>query len=420
MEENPTEKKDESAPPKKPKGKAMRDIIQESIDSKTKEDAVKAAPPAPAAVEPVVAPPPFGDRPARRARGAANDINFFLHQLGVTLNSGLPLARALRILGPRVHHAGFRAAVAEVTDDVERGAQFWAALGKHPAYFNKMAVNIIRSGEESGTLVAAIDYLAGYRDREEDAVRAIQRAITYPLFLLIVVLGVVLLLTTLVIPMFAQQFKATGMTLPFPTRVVLNISSVMTNFWLLVAVFVVAGYIIYRRMDFSAGLAYAVDRVKIRLPIFGPILVKIYTTQFATMTALLLKSGMPVLRALDLVRETLRNGVFRNALLYTKTQVEKGRRLAESLAESKTFPPIVSDMVAVGEDAGSLPIVLEKVAETYQKEVTHDTAIIGTLLEPMLIIILGLVVAFVAFSLIMPYFKLAGGLAGGIGPRLTP
>jgi len=285
-------------------------------------------------------------------------------------------------------------------------------MGRHPKFFNAMAVNVIRTGEESGSIMPSMKYLANYRDREADMVRSVERAVTYPLFLLVMAIGLVFVLITMIIPMFAEQFAQAKVPLPWPTKLVFGLSEILGNIYIIVIILAIVGYIIYKKVDLSKGVAPMWDRIKIRLPIFGRILVNIYTVQFATMMALLLKSGLPLTKTIELVKDTMSNTLFKRAFAYIKANIERGRTLNESLADVKVFPPIVMDMIAVGEEAGSLPEILEQVAETYQKEVDHDTAVIGTLLEPIMIVGLGLVVGFIAISVFMPYFKMASFIGG--------
>ena len=398
------------APPKKKKTEQIKDTIQESLIMKMKEEQQVAAPSTDEKAEGASWESPIELKPSRK-KAPTRDVNFFMRQMAVLLSAGVPLMRSLKILTNRVRNADFRIALVDVMAEVERGSQFWSALARHPQYFNTMAVNVIRTGEESGSLTNSMTYLANYRDRETEMIRSVERAVTYPLFLLILAIGVVFMLITMVIPIFAEQFQAANVPLPWPTRFVLGLSSTLTNFWIVIIVLGVVGYIVYKKVDLSRGIVPLWDRLKIRLPIFGRILVNIYTAQFATMMSILLNSGLPLLRTLELVRATLDNTLYKDAFDKVSSSVERGRTLSESLAEVNVFPPIVLDMVAVGEEAGSLPDVMDQVADNYQKEVDHDTAVIGTLIEPFLIVGLGLVVGFIAISVFLPYFNMVSFIA---------
>ncbi|MBZ0272427.1 type II secretion system F family protein, partial [bacterium] len=339
-------------------------------------------------------------------RTPPREVNTFLRQLSTMLSSGIPLSRGLEVLTERTRDQKLRGAIARVLDDVERGSQFWSALARHPELFNPMTVNIIRTGEESGSLVKVMDYLATYRDREEDMARMVQRAVTYPMIILIIALGVMLLVLTTIIPQFAVQYSRAQVELPWPTRLIINFSEAATNVGLVFFVLVAFGIWIYRRSDQVGGIKNFVDRMKLKLPVFGRVLTNIYTVQFSAMLAILLKAGLPMPRALDLVRDTMPNVLFKDAFAFVKDSIEKGRTLNESFQPIDVVPPLVKDMVAVGEEAGTLPLVLDQITAIYQKDVDHETAMMGELIEPFLILGLGVIAGFIAISIFWPYVKM--------------
>jgi type IV pilus assembly protein PilC len=400
--------KKKAAPKKKPSGKQVKDSITESIIMKMRDEG-SGEPEQPTAQESSSWEPPIEFKPSAK-RATAKEVNFFLRQMSVLLSASVPLMRALKVLADRVRSTDFRVTLVDVMAEVEKGSQLWAAMSKHPAYFNAMMVNVIRTGEESGSLVSAMKYLANYRDRESEMLRSVERAVTYPLFMLVLAIGLVFVLITLVIPVFAEQFKAANVDLPWPTAFVFGLSETLTNFWAIVIGLGLIGYLIYKKADFSAGFIPWWDRIKLRMPIFGKIMINIYTVQFATMMSLLIRNGLPLLRTLDLVRATMVNSKFKKAFDHVRANVERGRPLSDSLREVNVFPLIVVDMIAVGEEAGSLPEVLDQVADNYQKEVDHDTAVVGTLVEPILIVSLGGAVGFIAIAMFLPYFKMASFL----------
>ena len=407
-------KKKKTAPKSAPdKGeKTVRDTIQESIRAKMQEESYEESRPRKRTdfVE------DYHPRKPRfnfvsSAKGNIRTVNFFLRQMSFLLTAGIALTRALTILANRVKDRKFRMTLMDIIDDVEKGMPFWEALGQHPGYFNQMIVNVIRTGEESGNIVESLEYLSNYRDREEDIVRSVQKAITYPLFLLVLAMGVVLVLITTVIPMFAEVFRDSNVELPWPTRLVFGLSGTLNNVWLKLFLVAVLIYLIWKLVNRNESLRATWDRIKLRIPVFGDILVNIYSSQIATMMSLLLSSGVPILKTIDLVKATIDNMVINDAFVYVRQHVERGRSLSGALSEVGVFPDYFMDMIAVGEETGSLPGVLDQVATIYQKEVDHDTAIIGTLLEPVLIIGLGLVVGFIALSTFLPYVNMLSIIA---------
>lgn len=390
---------------------SVKDTIKDTIIKKMQTDQEattdEATPFTPVKMEEeeIIAPPRGRYRSGKR-KSATDEVSFFLRQLSILLSAGITLSKSLHILVKRVRNDDLHAALEKVIRDVESGAQFWSALSEHPKFFNSMAVNVIRTGEESGSLIRVVNYLASYRDRESEMMRSVQKSVTYPLFLMILSIAVILVLVTTVIPMFASQFAEAGVALPWPTRFLIGLSATLTNFWLIVFVIGGGGYWIYRQSKNQAGFWKLVDRVKISLPIFGKILTHIYTVQFASMMSILLNAGLSVPKSLELVGETMSNSLFRDAFHYVRANIVKGRSLFESFLPLTLFPPLVQDMVSVGEESGSLPVVLDQLAEIYKKEVDYETAIIGTLIEPVLIVGLGLVVGFIALAMFMPYFKM--------------
>lgn len=394
-------------------GQQVRESIKETILQKMKDDASSAVPPPKAKAEPAPRPTlaapaddPIGPTRFVRRKVDGKTTSVFLRQMSILLGSGVPLSRCLSILLSRARSSEFREVLTHVMQDVERGEQLWVALGRFPQVFNTMVVNVMRTGEESGSLVKVTNYLSEYRDREEEMLRTVQRSITYPLFLLILAIAVVLVLITTVIPIFARQFAIAKVPLPWPTKVVVGLSETLTNFWLMGLVVAGLGYLIYRRANQRGGVKPWLDRVRLVTPIFGRILTNVYVVQFSSMMAILMRAGLPMLRTLDLIQRTMDNTLFNEAFADIKDNVERGRTLQESFARHAVFPPMVHDLIAVGEDAGTMPDVLDQIAEIYQKEVDHETAIIGTLLEPILIVGLGLVIGFIALSVFWPYVEM--------------
>lgn len=403
---------------KSPKGaRQVKETIRDGILQKMKDETASTTAPAQAAPPRVAAATDdaalIGATHTVRKKIDTQAVSIFLRQMSILLGAGIPLSRCLQILLNRTRQPEFRDVLSQVMQDVEKGEQLWIAMGRWPQVFNAMVVNIIRTGEESGSLVRVTNYLAEYRDREEEMLRSVQKSVSYPLFLLILAIVVVLILITTVIPIFAEQYTAANIELPWPTKVLIGISGIMTNFWLVAVLVVVLGYLVYRRANQRGGLKPWLDRFRLALPIFGRVLTNIYTVQFASMMSILMRAGLPMMRTLELVKKTMTNTQFNEAFADIKNHVERGRTLEEAFSRHSVFPPLVHDLVTVGEETGTMPDVLEQVANIYQKEVDHETAIMGTLLEPVLIVTLGLIIGFVALAMFMPYFNMVGVVFAG-------
>ncbi len=403
---------------------SVGDSIRQTLAAKVSDDAGAASAPPPSTAPsssagpsgPAPQPPssatsesgpsPFASLFRNKRKTDPELVNVFLRQLSVLLSAGIPLMRALTILSNRSESAEFRSSLTEVMSDVEKGIQLWAALAKHPRWFNNMIVSVIRTGEESGSLVKVIDYLANYRDRESDTKRSLSKAVTYPLLVFILAIGVVIILLVFVIPVFKEQFEANQAELPTITRIVFGFSSAVTNAWVWIVLAVLVGYFMFLQARKRGGLKPLWHRVEVHLPIFGPILTNIYTVQFSTMMSILLQAGVPLLKTLDLVGEAIPNILFQDAFRYIRGNVERGRTLHESFMPFRFLPTLVIDMVAVGEESGRMPEALAAVASHHQREVDYQTAVVGTLVEPLLLGFMGVVVLFVALSMFLPYFRL--------------
>ncbi|MFN7953054.1 MAG: type II secretion system F family protein [bacterium] len=394
---------------------SVADSIRQTLAAKTADElpgagvggassAAPPPPPPPSAASSNAAPSnPF----ARSSRKPDPEVvNVFLRQLSVLLSAGIPLMRALQILSTRSESAEFRASLTEVMTDVERGIQLWAALAKHPRWFNNMIVSVIRTGEESGSLVKVIDYLANYRDRESDTKRTLSKAVTYPLIVFVLAIAVVLVLLVFVIPVFKDQLEMNSADLPTITRIVFGFSNAVTNAWAWIVLSLLVAYLVFLQARKRGGFKPLLHRIEVHLPIFGPILTNIYTVQFSTMMSILLQAGVPLLKTLDLVGEAIPNILFQDAFRYIRGNVERGRTLHESFLPFRFLPSLVLDMVAVGEESGRMPEAMAAVASHHQREVDYQTAVVGTLVEPLLLGFMGVVVLFVALSMFLPYFRL--------------
>ena len=335
------------------------------------------------------------------------DVAVFSRQFATMINSGLSLLRALSILAEQSENPTLAKTVGEVRDDVERGSSLSAALSKHPKVFQNLFVSMVRAGETGGQLDVVLLKVAENYEADVKLRSKVKSAMTYP----VVVAGISMILVTVmllfVVPTFADMFTGLGGELPLPTKILMIIS---TQAKILVPLFIVAlvgGIVAYKKTRKSnANLRLKYDTLKLKAPVFGPLFQKVAVSRFARTLALLLRAGVPVLQALDIVADTTGNEVLARAAGDVKDSVRGGESMSAPLGKHIVFPPMVVQMIAVGEDTGALDAMLDKVADFYDQEVEATTEALTSLIEPLMIAVLGGVVGSMIVALYMPMFKI--------------
>jgi type IV pilus assembly protein PilC len=335
------------------------------------------------------------------------DVAVFSRQFATMINSGLSLLRALNILAEQTESHLLARTVSLVRDDVERGSSLSAAMSKYPKVFSKLYVSMVRAGETGGQLDIVLNRVADTLEADYKLRQKVKSAMTYP----VVVAGISVILVTVmlifVVPTFAEMFTGLGGELPLPTKVLVFISS-QAKF--LVPVFVVAfvaGTIGYKKARASnAEFRLRTDQIKLKIPVFGMLFQKVALSRFSRTLGLLLRAGVPVLQALDIVGETTGNEVLARASLDVKENVRRGEPMAAPLERHSIFPPMVVQMIAVGEDTGALDAMLDKISDFYDQEVESTTESLTALIEPVMIAVLGGVVGSMIVALYMPMFKI--------------
>ena len=335
------------------------------------------------------------------------DMAIFSRQFATMINSGLSLLRTLNILGEQTENPTLAAAIHEVRDDVERGASLSASLTKHPKVFNNLFVAMVRAGETGGQLDTVLSRMADNFEADYKLRQKVKSAMTYP----VVVAGIAVLLVTImllfVVPTFAEMFTGLGGELPLPTKILLKLSQAAKWLVPLVVVLSIIGFITYRRLRrANADFRLRADQVKLKVPIFGDLFQKVAISRWSRTLALLLRSGVPVLQALDIVADTTGNEVLTRATTDVKESVRSGESVASPLSDHGVFPPMVVQMISVGEDTGALDAMLDKVADFYDQEVESTTESLTALIEPIMIAVLGGIVGAMIIALYMPMFKI--------------
>jgi type IV pilus assembly protein PilC len=338
------------------------------------------------------------------------ELAIFTRQFSVMIDAGLPLVQCLEILGAQQAHKGFQRIIEAVQADVEKGSTLQTALSKHPKAFNDLYVNMVGAGESGGILDIILQRLSGYIEKAVKLTSKVKGAMTYPIAVITIAITVVVVIMVKVIPVFSAMYDGMGAKLPFPTIVCMAISNALINYsWLIIiaGVLIVVGLKQYYKTP--AG-HLQLDSFMLKIPVLGDLLRKVAVARFCRTLGTLISSGVPILEGMDITARTAGNMVIQNAILKSKDAVEQGRNISAPLAETKVFPPMVVQMVGVGEATGALDAMLSKVADFYEDEVDNAVANLTSLMEPVMIAILGGIIGFIVVAMYMPIFNMANVL----------
>ncbi|MBF4584707.1 type II secretion system F family protein [Curtobacterium sp. VKM Ac-2887] len=334
------------------------------------------------------------------------DLAIMSRQASTMLTSGLSLLRALSILADQTENKKLKDILGKVRDDVERGVSFSDAVAKFPVDFPPIMINMIRAGETGGFLDQAMDSIATNFEKEHKLRSTIKSAMTYPVVVLCMSLAAVVIMLIFIVPIFQNMFSSLGGQLPIPTQILVSMSHAMRWLAPVLAVIAVVGWFWYRANKNTDRFRAFRDPILLRLPVFGALAKKIVIARFARNFSNMIGSGVPILQALQIVGEVSNNFVVQSALVRVAEAVRKGESIAAPMAVEKVFPSMVSQMIAVGEDAGSLETMLEKIAVFYDAEVESTTESLTALIEPLLIAFLGVVVGGMIVALYLPIFQI--------------
>ena len=340
----------------------------------------------------------------------AKDLVKFVRQFATMIDAGLPLVQCLEILSNQEPNKIFQAALRDIKSTVEQGATFSDALRRHPKIFDDLFVNLVQAGEVGGILDNILNRLAVYIEKRVKLARQVKGALTYPIAVMCIMVIVMFVLMTFVIPAFEGMFAEFGAkdALPRLTKVVIAISKGFVSY-LPLTIALMIGAVIGATYGYRNPRGKKlVHRVILRMPIMGPVMQKIAVARFTRTLGTLLASGVPILDALDIVAKTAGNVVVEEGLMYARARISEGKNMADPLAEIKIFPGMVVQMVAVGEQTGALDTMLNKIADFYEEEVDVAVASLTSLMEPILMVIIGSMVGVVLVSMYLPIFDLAG------------
>lgn len=335
------------------------------------------------------------------------ELVLFSRQMATMIDSGIPLVQALEILSEQIENRSFRAVVVDVKKDVAAGASFHEALAKHPKAFSPLFVNMVKAGESSGALDSIMERLAQYLEKTDSLIRKVRSALIYPAVVSFMAVAITLVLMMKVVPVFKNIFADFGGKLPLPTLILVSISDFLVqNFLLWAAVMTVLLVLLGRFLRTSKG-TLMFDHFKLNMPIFGIIMRKVAVSKFSRTLSTLVKSGVPILTALEIVAKTASNKIIENAVDKVRSSIREGENITTPLMRTKVFPPLVVRMISVGEQTGELEKMLTKIADFYDDQVDAAVSGITSLIEPLIIAFLGIVIGGIVICMFMPIFQLS-------------
>jgi type IV pilus assembly protein PilC len=344
-----------------------------------------------------------------KAKVSDTDLVIFTRQLATMVDAGLPLVSALTALFEQSDpkkQAGLRRVSGEVTASVQEGATFNEAIAKHPQVFNRLYIAMVKAGESGGLLAGVLDRLAGFLEETARLKKKIKSAMTYPIVVLSIAFIITAFLIIKVVPVFGDIFKDFGAKLPAPTQMLIDLSAFVRGSWYFILGGMVAAFYGIRAWLSSPGGSQKWERWKLKLPVFGPLTHKICLTRFARTFAQLIRSGVPILEVLSIVGDTSGNVVITDAIRGVSRDIEKGDTLTSALSREKVFPPMLIRMVSAGENTGKIDTMLEKMADFWDEEIEATLNALTSLLEPILIVVLGIIVGSIVIAMFLPIFKL--------------
>jgi type IV pilus assembly protein PilC len=348
-----------------------------------------------------------------RKKVSQSEIAIFTRQFSVMLDAGLPLVQALDAIAQQHPNKEFKAVLEQIRNDVESGTTLSAAMARHPKVFDTLYTNMVAAGETGGILDTILQRLCSFIEKIVKLKRALRSAMIYPSTILTIAVGVVIVILWKVVPVFSTLFEGFNVALPLPTRFVIALSGLVERymiFFLILAGIAAAGLRSYNKTENGRRV---IDRTLLKVPILGDVLRKIGVARFTRTLATLMTSGVPILEGLDITAKTSGNAILEDTIYQVRQKIEGGGTMADPMRQSGFFPPMVTQMVSVGESTGELDTMLVKVADYYEEEVDVVVANLLTILEPVLMVFLGTVVGGIVISMYLPLFKLIQVLSGG-------
>lgn len=334
----------------------------------------------------------------------------FMRQMATMVGAGLPLTRALEIMVQQTSNPMFKKVLKEVLSAIQSGKSLANSFREQEEVFDPITLNLIEAGEESGNLETILEKLASELEDSKSLGDKLKSAMIYPIIILVIIIVVMVLMMLVLVPSMASIYSDFGAELPFATRLLMNLSSFFLKYWWAVLVVLAVVFIGMKYYLDTAKGKRNFDKITLKIPAIGGIISKMQLSQFTRILALLLGSGLSIIKALELTAQSLKNEMFRDTVLAAKEEVEKGGALAIPIARSEYFPLLVSSMIAVGEETGEIDAVLVKVSQYYKEEVDVATSNLSSILEPLFLVIMGLAIGFIALAVYMPMFQLSSAI----------
>jgi len=339
------------------------------------------------------------------------EIAIFTRQFSVMIDAGLPLVQCLEILGGQQKNRVFQKVLFQVRQDVESGMTLADSLKKHPKVFNDLFSNMIAAGESGGILDTILQRLSTYIEKRVKLQAAVRSAMIYPTAVITIAVGVVVVILWKVIPTFAMLFQGLGATLPLPTRITIACSRFLGRFMPVIVLAMGAGAFFMNRYYKTKKGRHQIDALTLKLPILGELMRKIAVARFCRTLGTLIQSGVPILEGLEITARTAGNAIVEDAIMATRKSIEEGKTISGPLEETGVFPSMVVQMISVGEQTGALDAMLSKIADFYEDEVDEAVENLMSLLEPVMILFLGVMIGGIVISMYMPMFSLIGKIA---------
>ncbi len=352
-------------------------------------------------------------RVSRSHRGVKNaDLMIFAHSLSAMTEAGLPLLRALETVTSQIRSEKLSAALSEITQDIRGGSTFRDAIAKHPTIFSPFWISLIETGEASGQLTKALEQIAVHLEKSGAVQRKVVSALMYPAILLFVSTVAILIFTLKIIPTFASMFSSFGAKLPLLTQLVVDLSNFMRRYFIILAGATVGSVFLFLSYIKTKQGRWQFDKLLLEMPILGPVFQGVAAQEFASNLGTLLKAGVPILHALDIVITTCGNKVISALIETMRAGVREGKTLAEPLSQTDIFPPMVAQMLIVGEQTGKLPDMLEEISRYYDEQVSTAVERMTTLLEPIMLVGMGLIIGILVVSMYLPIFQMTSIVQG--------
>jgi general secretion pathway protein F len=391
--------------------KGPQDIIEGTIEAQSETEAVEkisALGVMPVRVEEDQAlAQPFKAPPLQlQTKVSSRGITIFSRQLASLMRSGVPILTALNIILEQSDNPNLKSILRNIHDNVKGGGTFSGSLSQYPNVFSGLYIALIRAGEDTGGLPDALIRITDYRMKTEEMYSRLRMALAYPILMAVVGLGTVIFMLTFVMPRLMQIFTNLGEQLPLPTRILIYISNTLRHDWLWIVIILAAFILVTRRQIRTPSGRISFSIIQLHLPVFGEFILKAELARFSRTLSILLKSGIPILKAINIAMPVLGNEVIKRQLRQSYKELEQGGSFGRSLKGSKIFPLLMSNLIIVGEESGKLEEALAEVASSYERDTDEAMRVMSSLLEPLMILIMGLIVGFIVVAMLLPVFEM--------------